>query len=213
MNTDPIRQSEPEPTLQTGRVGPGMIAYRIAVLLLLVGCVWLLSRTTQMVQMGAVKPAWSLAGTTWRLEYDWEVDGKKERKSGVIEFRADGAVAERGSGQGTFEVMSSDEILLNPKGLFSWSVSQKSIEAERLVVALAGDNLVLQRRSNPLSRVVLQRVHRSDEQHETIIREIQRLNLELAAQGRALRSELETIRREVQLFREMEKKRIEDGKK
>lgn len=126
-----------------------------------------------------------------------------------MEFRDDGSISQLGSGHGTFKIISPDEILLDTKGLFGWPGNARDFWS----VETVGVDLLLQRKVAPNDRVVLHRVRKPDEQATQILETLQRIQQELAEQGRARKSENEAIRREIQLLRDVEKKRVEEGKK
>ena len=197
--TGPNPVADPRPSASPA--GLGTVAYRIAVVVLLGVNAWYLSRLPG-PDKPTGKPALALPGSTWRLDYELDLNGNKERRAGVLEFGTDGSVAERGSGRGTFEIVGAEEISLDPKGLFSWHASQKEIRADRWIVSIAGDNLVLQRKSPPNDRVVLHKVWETDAQTKEILRALGDIRTELQMQGNARRSENSAIQRELQLLRE-----------
>lgn len=209
MSTDPVRHPASERHPPTDGAGPGTIAYRIIVLLLLGVCAWFLSRSPHPPQVPATKPALALPGNSWRRVYEFD----KKQATGEMEFRTDGSISQLGSGHGTFEIISPDEISLDPNsptgGLWGWPGNAK----DRWSVEAVGDDLLLQRKSAPNDRVVLYKVRQPDEQTTQILQALQRIQNELAEQGRARKSENEAIRREIQLLRDVEKKRVEEGKK
>ena len=210
MSTDPVQKPASQTHPSSDRAGPGTIAYRIMVLLLLGICAWFLSRSQTPQQATVSKPAYSLPGNTWQHEYEFD----NKRMTAQMEFRTDGSIAQRGSGQGKFLIISSNEISIDPTspagGLFGWPDGAKK---DNWSVDPVGDDLVLQRKSPPNDRVVLHKVREPDEQTKEILRALGDLRTELQLQGNARRSENAAIQREVQLLREMEKKRFEEGKK
>lgn len=210
MSTDPVRTTASGPLPLTDRAGPGTIVYRITMLLLLGACVWFLSRSLEPPQVPAIKPALALPGNTWQHVYEFDT----KQQTAEMEFRTDGSIAQAGSGQGKFEIISPNEISLDPTfptgGLFGWPDGGKK---DRWSVEIVGDDILLQRKSAPHERVVLHRVRKPDKQTTQILQALQRIQNELVVQGGARQSENEAIRREIQLLREAEKKRSEDGKK
>jgi hypothetical protein len=175
MSTPSVPNPAPEPVPSNNLTGPGVIAYRIAVVLLLGAIAWNLSRHTESVK---AKPAFALPGSIWRLEQ--ELDKKKHVM--ILEFRTNGTILQRGSGEGKFEIISPDEISVDPGGLFSWPQR----EVDRWLVVIAGDNLVLRRRSKS-DQLFLHRFVASDEerksqqdlanQHREEIRHQEQMNL------------------------------------
>ena len=210
MSTDSVRNSASAPLPPTNRAGPGTIAYRLIVVLLLGACAWFLSHSSHSPQAPANKPAYALPGNTWQHVFEFN----KERRTAQMEFRTDGSIAQRGSGQGKFLIISPNEISLDPTfptgGLFGWPDGGK--EAQWRVEAV-GDDLVLQRKSPPKDRVVLHKVREADEQTKEILRALGGIRTELQIQGNARRLENAAIERAMLLLWEMEKKRFEGGRK
>jgi hypothetical protein len=209
MSTDPVRNTASNAPPAPDRAGPGAIVYRITLLLLLGACVWFLSRSPDRPQVPAIKPALALPGNTWRRGYEFD----KQQRTAQMEFRTDGSIAQAGSGQGKFEIISPNEITLDPTsptgGLFGWPDGGKK---DSWSVEAVGEDLVLQRKSVPDDRVVLHKLREPDEQTKEILRALGDIRTELQLQGNARRSENASIQREVQLLREAEKKRVEEGK-
>ena len=210
MSTDPIRNPVSESHPPTVGVGPGTIAYRIGVLLLLGICVWFLSQAAHGPQASALKPAYALPGNTWQHVYEFD----KKQMTAQMEFRGDGTIVQRGSGQGKFLIHSLNEISIDPTsptgGLFGWP--QSGIKSNWSVDAV-GDDLLLQRKSPPNDRVVLHKVREPDEPTKEILRALGGIRTDLQIQDSIRQSAIAAIQRELQLLREMEKKRLEDGKK
>jgi len=197
MSTDQVRHPGPELNPPTGGAGPGTIAYRIIVLLLLGVCAWFLSRSPHPPQATAIKPAYALPGNTWQHVHEFN----KEQRTEQMEFRPDGSIVQRGSGQGKFLIISPNEISLDPTfptgGLFGWPAAGEI----RWSVEAVGDDLVLQRKSPPNDRVVLHKVRKPDEQTNEILRALGGIRTELQMQGIARQSENAAIQREIQLLR------------
>jgi hypothetical protein len=210
MSTDPVRNPTSDPLPSTERAGPGTIAYRITVVLLLGTCAWFLSRSPNPPQAAAIKPAYALQGNTWRHVYEFN----KEQQTAEMEFRTDGSIAQRGSGQGRFTIVSPNEISIEPTsptgGLFGWPEAPKK---DNWSVDAMGDDLLLQRKSPPKDRVVLRKVKEPDEQTKEILRALGEIRTELQTQANARRSENAAIQQDIRLLREMGKKRADEGKK
>jgi hypothetical protein len=199
MSTEPVHKPASQPLPSTDRAGPGTIAYRIMVLSLLGICAWSLSRSPSPQQATASKPAYALPGNTWQHEYEFD----KKRMTAQVEFRTDGSIAQRGSGQGRFLIISPNEISLDPTsptgGLFGWPEGGKK---DHWSVDAVGEELLLQRKAPPHDRVVLRKVKESDEQTKEILRALGDIRTELQMQGNARRSENAATQREIQLLRE-----------